>query len=102
MPISVVAELGSGSGKKTQRILEALTSLQHDVNTLRSMFPANPFRTAAIPQQRSVVFNVTFAVVVSRRACEGADRAGPLAEACCSCFWAAVSETFQKTRFACF
>jgi dimethylhistidine N-methyltransferase len=30
-PVSVVAELGSGSGQKTQRILEALTSLQDDV-----------------------------------------------------------------------
>jgi dimethylhistidine N-methyltransferase len=30
-PVSVVTELGSGSGQKTQRILEALTSLQDDV-----------------------------------------------------------------------
>jgi dimethylhistidine N-methyltransferase len=30
-PISVVAELGSGSGQKTQRILEAIASLQDDI-----------------------------------------------------------------------
>jgi L-histidine N-alpha-methyltransferase len=30
-PISVVAELGSGSGQKTQRILETLASVQEDV-----------------------------------------------------------------------